>query len=84
MMRYISNMRTTLAIDDDVMLAARAIAERERRTIGEVASELMRKGLVQTRPQLKMRNGIPLLVRDRPPEVPITLELVNSLRDEEE
>ena len=33
-------MRTTLNIDDDVLLAARAIARRDKKTAGQVISEL--------------------------------------------
>ena len=73
-------MRTTLALDDDVLMAARAIAQQERRTVGDVVSELLRKSL-KDRPVFKSRNGIPLLNK-RPGGVPVTLELVNRLRDE--
>ncbi len=38
-------MRTTLSIDDDVLLAVRERARRERRTAGEVLSELARQAL---------------------------------------
>ena len=37
-------MRTTLTIDDDVLAAAKHIAERERKSIGEVISALARQG----------------------------------------
>ncbi|MGB4117746.1 MAG: hypothetical protein WBK51_14500 [Polaromonas sp.] len=33
-------MRTTRNIDDDVLLAARAIARRDKKTVGQVISEL--------------------------------------------
>ena len=39
-------MRTTLDIADDVLQAARELARRENRTIGEVLSELARRGLL--------------------------------------
>jgi hypothetical protein len=73
-------MRTTLAIDDDVLKAAKAIAQQERRSVGEVVSDLARRAL--HRPQAPaLRNGIPLLpLRDT--ETVITLETVNALRDE--
>lgn len=72
-------MRTTLAIDDDVLLAAKAIAHQQNRTLGEVVSELARKSL--RRPaSAKSRNGIPLLRADAGNMV--TLEMVNALRDE--
>lgn len=73
-------MRTTLAIDDDVLAAAKHLAEREHKTIGEVISMLARQGLVRASGSSKAeRNGIPLL---RPGAVPVTMELVNQLRDE--
>jgi hypothetical protein len=73
-------MRTTLAIDDDVLIAAKAIAQQQHRSIGEVVSELARRALHRPQPST-MRNGIPLLPRgvDRPI---VTLEMVNALRDE--
>ena len=73
--------RTTLALDDDVIDAARAIAERDRRTIGEVVSDLARQTLRRREPAGRTRNGLPLLPsRGKPGSV--TLELVNRLRDE--
>jgi hypothetical protein len=38
-------MRTTLAIDDDVLLAVRERARRERRSAGAILSELAREAL---------------------------------------
>ena len=38
-------MRTTLTIDDDVLRAARSIASEEGTNMGEVISELARRGL---------------------------------------
>lgn len=38
-------MRTTLDIDDDVLRAAKDLARREKKTAGEVISELVRKAL---------------------------------------
>lgn len=73
-------MRTTLTIDDDVLIAAKAIARQTDRTIGEVLSDLARVAL---RPKTKQRerNGIPLLpVRN--PDAIVTPEIVNALRDE--
>ena len=76
-------MRTTLAIDDDVLAAAKHLAEREHRSIGEVISTLARHGLTRSaRGSKTERNGIPLLP-SRKSAVPVTLELVNQLRDEQ-
>jgi hypothetical protein len=37
-------MRTTVDIADDVLFAAKEIAKRDKKTLGEVLSELSRKG----------------------------------------
>jgi hypothetical protein len=77
-------MRTTLAIDDDVLAAAKALAERQHKSVGEVISLLARQGLRKDEPPAEaatLRNGIPLL-KPRPGAEPVTLDLVNQLRDE--
>ena len=38
-------MRTTLDIEDDVLSAAKDLAKREKKTAGQVISELARRGL---------------------------------------
>lgn len=38
-------MRTTLSIDDDVLYAAKSLARREGRALGEVISDLARQAL---------------------------------------
>ena len=38
-------MRTTLDIDDDLLLAAKEIARRERRSAGSVVSDFVRLGM---------------------------------------
>ena len=43
-------MRTTLSIDEDVLLAVKERARREKRTIGEVLSDLARQAMTQQRP----------------------------------
>jgi hypothetical protein len=73
-------MRTTLAIDDDVLVAAKAMATQQNRPLGEVISELARRSL--DRPKVSgERNGIPLL-SPKPGTQVITLDIVNALRDE--
>ncbi len=74
-------MRTTLAIDDDILAAAKHLAQRERKTLGEVVSALARQGLAKTTRSRSERNGIPLLQKQRGSS-PVTMELVNQLRDE--
>jgi hypothetical protein len=43
-------MRTTLDIDDDVLAAAKERAQRERKSIGTVMSELARHALISAHP----------------------------------
>ena len=74
-------MRTTLTIDDDVLAAARGLAEREHKNVGEVISALARQALSPRKAPRSVRNGVPLLPV-RVGAVPVTPELVNQLRDE--
>ncbi|WP_088280206.1 CopG family transcriptional regulator [Ideonella sp. A 288] len=75
-------MRTTLAIDDDVLAAAKHLAERDQMSVGEVISMLARQGLARgARATRSERNGVPLLPSRRG-AAPVTPELVNQLRDE--
>lgn len=75
-------MRTTLTIDDDVLAAAKHLAERERKSLGKMISVLARQGLNHgTRKAQTVRNGIPLLPAQKS-SARITPELVNQLRDE--
>jgi hypothetical protein len=74
-------MRTTLSIDDDVLIAARGLAERQHKSVGEVISDLARQALQPRSPTGPARNGITLLASG-PHARPVDLELVNQLRDE--
>ena len=75
-------MRTTLSIDDDVLVGAKHLAAREQKTLGEVISALARQGLSRaSRPSRLERNGIPLLPTGKR-GMPVTMELVNQMRDE--
>ena len=54
-------MRTTLHLDEDVLRAARSLARVEGRTVGEVVSDLARRGLRPTGPgRLRGKAGIPV------------------------
>lgn len=81
-MQYVECMRTTLDIDEDVLQAAKELAMTRRSTAGKVLSELARKGLQPPRDQPEMRNGVPLLP-EREGEGPVTLDVVDRLRDED-
>lgn len=74
-------MRTTLSIDNDVLLAAKSLAKREQKSLGEVLSALARQGLRREAQLGNVRNGVPLLSPSAT-ATPVTMELVNQLRDE--
>lgn len=73
-------MRTTLTINDDVLVVARGLASRQNKSLGEVISTLSRQALRPTTTGRKARNGVPLLPV-RAGTAAVTLELVNELRD---
>ena len=73
-------MRTPLVIDDDVLQAAKGLAEREHKSVGEVISELARLTLGPNVAAGSFRNGVPLLPV-KTGASPVTPDLVNQLRD---
>ena len=81
-------MRTTVDIDEDVLNAARELGRRQRRTLGEVVSVLMRRALTTT-PEVDAGGGrvaesesfygfVPFPSRG----VLVTNELIDRLREE--
>lgn len=74
-------MRTTLSIDDDIMEAARSLASHQSRTVGEVVSDLARKGLMERSNLAKSVQGIPVFKVSKR-ATPLTLERVKSDEDE--
>jgi hypothetical protein len=74
-------LRTTLAIDDDVLSAAKEMAASERKTVGEVISSLARTALRPAPSSGGTRNGVPLL-SVRPGASRVTSELVRQLQEE--
>jgi hypothetical protein len=73
-------MRTTVVLDEDVLLATKEIASQSGISIGKVLSKLARQALNESQ-ETMTRNGWPLFPR-RPDGRVVTLELVNQLRDE--
>ncbi|MGY1681330.1 antitoxin [Geodermatophilus sp. SYSU D01176] len=77
-------MRTTISIDDDVLTAVRDEARRERRTIGEVLSDLARQALVGTpRPGVdpaRARHGFSPLPHRGPA---VSNALIDRLREDD-
>lgn len=78
-------MRTTLSVDDDVLLAVKERARRERRSAGAVLSDLARQALTQrqapaTATEVETFHGF----EPFPPRGPlVTNALVDQLREEE-
>jgi len=84
-------MRTTLDIADDVLFAAKEIAQREKKSLGQVVSELVRKafqtpdsaltghGPLQASEKLAAYGIEPLPARG----VLVTNEQIDRLRDAE-
>ncbi|TAK33854.1 MAG: CopG family transcriptional regulator [Chloroflexota bacterium] len=73
-------MRTTLDVEDDVLLAAKEIAKQRGVGVGKVLSDLARQSLTR-RVSGPTRDGLPLFPI-QPDAGVVTLELVNRLRDE--
>jgi hypothetical protein len=74
-------MRTTLAIDDDVLSAAKEMAALQKTTVGEVISELARRALIPAESKRQTRNGVPLLAVHAASRR-VTSEQVHRLREE--
>jgi hypothetical protein len=75
-------MRTTLSLDDDILMMVKEMAVEQGKSAGEVVSNLVRKALAPGETvHSRMRNGVPLLT-PLPGAVRPTLELINRLRDE--
>ncbi len=72
-------MRTTLDLDEDVVVAARELAAAERRSLGKVISELARRGLTPAR--VEAGDDLPV-IRVPGAAAPITPEMVRRALDE--
>ncbi|MBN2125575.1 MAG: CopG family transcriptional regulator [Deltaproteobacteria bacterium] len=73
-------MRTTVDLEEDVLLAAKEIARQRGSTVGQVLSDLARQALTR-RASVSKKHGLPLFPVG-PDAGVVTLELVNRLRDE--
>ncbi len=79
--RYgLATMRTTLRIDDDILFAARSVAQAENRTMGQVISDLARRGLAPS-PRESLDHGFPVFDVDTD-AAPITLEMVRLANED--
>jgi len=73
-------MRTTLSLDPEILAAARQIAADRNASVGEIISELARRGL-EARGQVSRRAGFPVF-KVRPDAPPLTSEDIR--RDDDE
>jgi len=78
-------MRTTLDIADDVLQAAKDLARREKKTAGQVISELARRALTRPMGDERAREGEDLFgFRPFPKRGGVvTNEAIDALRDED-
>jgi hypothetical protein len=77
----ISTMRTTLDLDDDVLLAAKELAAARGTTAGKIVSDLVRQALTPRR-AARLRNGVPVLSNRPAGATRPTMKRVNDLRDD--
>ena len=77
-----SVMRTTLAIDDDVLEQVKIYAEQRSLSIGKAASDLLRKGISRPAPT-HMENGLRVFSKSAD-EPLITTELIRRLESEQD
>ena len=73
-------MRTTVNLDEDVLLAAKQLAHDQGVPVGNVLSALARQALTRS-VSTASRNGLPLFPVQSNAGV-VTLALVNHLRDD--
>ncbi len=78
-------MRTTVSIDDDVLLAVKDRARREHRSVGEVLSDLARQALTGAAPAGNSTQAVSFHGFEPLPHRGVTIsnELINRLREEE-
>ena len=77
----LSRMRTTLNLDSDVLEAAKMLAAKERKPLGTVISDLLRRAVEPPPAPPLQRNGIPLFPVAQGARA-VTPEIVKELLDE--
>ena len=77
----LAGMRTTLNLDSDVLEAAKMLAARERKPLGTVISDLLRRSVEPPRTPARERNGIPLFPVAQGARA-VSPEMVKELLDE--
>jgi len=76
-------VRTTIDLDEDILRAAKDLAEERSQSLGRILSDLARKGLQPSGQSLDTRNGVPLLPR-KPGARPVTSQMVKDLLELED
>lgn len=74
-------MRTTLDIDEDVLEIAKGLAAHRKLSLGRVVSDLLRRNLTPPVGGATVRSGL-RVIRREPGATPVTLDVINRLRDE--
>lgn len=75
-------MRTTINLDDDVAEVARSLANAENRSLGQVISDLARRGLAPSQGRIRSEGGFPVF--DVPADAPpITSDMVRAALDDD-
>lgn len=83
LMPYAKDVRTTIDIDDEIVLTVKQIAEQQRTTAGKVVSTLLRESLEPKSFEIEYRDGGPVLPRKANAPV-VTNELIERLLNEDE
>ena len=76
-------MRTTVDLDDDILQAAKELAQSRGLTAGRVISDLVRQALRDPVATGPTRNGVPVLPPRPAGEPRVTMKRVNESRDGE-
>ena len=77
-------MRTTLDIDDDVLMAAKELAKAANKTTGKIISDLVRKSLTATLTYPTAESEVFFGIRPFPRRGGIvTNEMINKIREQE-
>ena len=75
-------MRTTLAIDDDILEQVKEYAEQRNLSMSKAASDLLRRGISRPAPT-HMENGLRVFSRSADSPL-ITTELIRTLESEQD
>jgi len=78
---WILILRINLAIDDDILAAAKEMAATEQKSVGEVISSLALNGMRPINTRRRTRNGVPLLAVRRGTQR-VTSKLVRRLHEQ--